>query len=119
MNIKKVSTRKAWSNKDSKQLIRLYLIFQSYVNSGTVYSKALPVRLLAAKQGRTKGSIESKLMNVSGVLALHGLDWVPGYKPLINFNHDLFEQVKKQIDLPDYGDIDILRKKWRESHASI
>lgn len=35
--------------------------------------------------GRTKGSIEMRLQNISAVLDHHGVRWIEGYKPLSHY----------------------------------
>jgi hypothetical protein len=93
MNMKPIKTRKAWTAGDIAGLLKLYGYFLACQRGGTAYTKAAPVRELAAKQGRSKGSIEAKMMNVSAVLVSLSLDYVTGYKPLPNYNQDLVDQV--------------------------
>jgi len=95
MNIKKITDRKDWNDKDAKQLIALWFQFMSFQVNAEKYQKAAPVRLLAELQGRSKGSIEAKLMNVSAVMVKNGHAFVKGYKPLSNYNRELESQVLK------------------------
>ena len=94
MNMHKITTRKPWSDGDVSALLRVYYTFLNYQQSGEAYTKAPAVRSLAADLGRTKGSIEAKMMNVSAVLNDRGLPFVTGYKPLSNYNKSLADQVE-------------------------
>jgi hypothetical protein len=97
MKMKKITTRKAWTHNDNRELVNLYNLFLSYQEQGVKYQKAKPVRELAAKQERSKGSIECKLMNVSAIRELMGLPLVAGYKSLSNYNKDLVDAVKESL----------------------
>ena len=93
MNMKPVTTRVAWTSDNVNALLELYGYFLQCQRDGVKYSKAQLVRELAASQGRSKGSVEAKMMNVSAVLQSLGVDWVNGYKPLGNYNKALLDQV--------------------------
>ena len=93
MNVKKVTTRKAWNDNDVKQLLDVYSVFLTNQLNLIKYTKASKVRELALLQERSKGSIECKMMNVSAVLADLNQPWVNGYKPLSNYNKALKDQV--------------------------
>lgn len=90
----KVTTRKAWTDDDIHACIGLYNAFLFLQRKEEPYQKATHVRSLAAELERTKGSIEMKLMNISGVRHALGLDYVTGYKPLPNCQKRLVELVK-------------------------
>jgi len=94
MKMKPVTVRKAWSDSDVIELLDLYTFFYRCQTTSVPYTKAAAVRAIAANQQRSKGSIECKLMNVSAVRQIMGLDWVQGYKPLSNVNKALIDQVK-------------------------
>ncbi len=96
MNIK-ITNRKAWSDDENRAQVALYLVFYAKQKSGEKYQKASSVRALAEKLGRTKGSIEAKLMNVSGVMVDLERDWVNGYKPLSNYNKALRDTVVSML----------------------
>ena len=97
MKMSPVKTRIAWTPEHVDQLLALYFAFLANQQTGTAYQKAASVRELAAKQGRSKGSVEAKMMNVSAVLDQQGREWVQGYKPLSNFNGALQQQVMDYI----------------------
>ena len=98
MNIK-VTTRKSWSESECIQLIELYSVMYAHQLASEAYSKAALVRGLMADIERTKGSIEAKLMNVSGVLNASGHAYVTGYKPLSNAQKMLADIVKQQFSI--------------------
>ena len=72
---------------------------------GRPCSKAWHNRLLQATTGRPRGSIEFKHRNISAVLKGLGEDWIPGYKPALNFQASLAEAVVRWLDRhPDWLD---------------
>lgn len=93
----KVSVRNVWTEGHVAALLATYFVFLNCQRGGDPYQKAAVVRLLAAEQSRTKGSVECKMMNVSAVLHDQGHDWVTGYKPLSNYNKALSDQVLDYI----------------------
>ncbi len=97
MNIKKINTRKQWSDTDVNQCIALYLSFLDSQQHNEAYTKAKPVRELAELQGRSKGSIECKLMNISAACCALNMPYVKGYKPLVNYNKALEQQILDYI----------------------
>ena len=94
MKMKPVTVRRVWTDSDNKEVVALYNLFLSYQGAGEKYQKAKPVRELAEKQGRSKGSVECKLMNISAVRQSLGLEMVKGYKSLSNYNKQLVDAVK-------------------------
>jgi len=93
----KVTTRVQWTTEHVEQMLDLYFNFLSSQRAGTAYIKAHAIRDLAQDQGRSKGSIEAKMMNVSAVLNEQAHDWVTGFKPLSNYNKALLDQVTDYI----------------------
>jgi hypothetical protein len=90
MKMKPVTKRVPWTPEHNRELVDLYNKFLQWQESGEPYQKAKHVRALAEKQGRTKGSIETKLMNVSAIRQnVLNLPIVTGYKALDNYNYDL------------------------------
>ena len=98
MRMAKVTTRVQWTPEHVEAMLHLYFSFLASQRAGTAYTKAAPIRELAAEQGRSKGSIEAKMMNVSAVLNFQAHDWVTGYKPLSNYNKALLDQVLEYIE---------------------
>ena len=94
----KITKRKAWTDNESLAVIELYNYFLNCQLNDEAYTKASKVRHLAELLGRSKGSIEAKLMNVSAVMRDLGNVWVTGYKPLSNYNKSLKDQVINFLD---------------------
>jgi len=97
MKMKAPLNPKVWAPAETAQLLGLYAYFLDFQQRGEKYQKASAVRALMAQLGRTRGSIEAKLMNVSGVLVTLGHPQlvVKGYKPLGNYSTDMIDIVKK------------------------
>lgn len=93
----KVKTRVQWIPEHVEAMLDLYFNFLASQRADMAYIKAHQIRDLAKYQGRTKGSIEAKMMNVSAVLDVLGHDWINGFKPLVNYNKALFDQVGEYI----------------------
>lgn len=89
----KITTRTPWSRADNRACIRLYNKLLKLELAGKPYKKAPYVRELAEKQGRSTGSLEAKLMNVSGVRDSLGLPVIKGWKPLANAQKLLIEMI--------------------------
>lgn len=93
MKMAKITARKAWTKSDNIEIVNLYNAMLELQRTGTKYSKAPMVRAVAENQGRSKGSVECKLMNVSAIRQQAGLDIVQGYKALSNYNKELVDVV--------------------------
>ena len=83
-----------WTDAETANLITLYLRMVELQKAGRLgrptkakpdnVSKAALVKAFMAETGRTKGSIEAKLMNISASMKALGRPIVDGYKPLPN-----------------------------------
>jgi hypothetical protein len=82
--IKTLVKRRVWTAEEITALLAMYRTMLDYELAGERYSKAAMVRALMLEIDRTRGSIEAKCMNVSGVLVDAGRPYVAGYKPLGN-----------------------------------
>jgi 5-methylcytosine-specific restriction protein A len=95
-----------WTDEETKALILLYFEMVSLQKAGRLaratkanpnnVSKSSLVKAFMAQTGRTKGSIETKLMNISASMRALGLPIVSGYKPLSNRSVGLDAAVKAQ-----------------------
>ncbi len=94
MQMRPVNTRNPWDDADVKELLAVYVQFLNSEDACEKYNKAAAMRTLGESQGRTKSSVECKMMNVSAVLDKHGVTYVPGLKPLKNFSKALEGQVR-------------------------
>jgi|SRR5680860_253488 len=62
------------------------------------YVKAHRNAALQAITGRSRGSIEFKHQNISAVLLKLGTPWVPGYKPMANYQKALVNGIEQYLD---------------------
>ena len=93
--------RTGWSPEETLSLCGLYAQMLGLQEQGLLgpkksagqVSKAQLVNGFAAERGRTKGSVEAKLMNISAARQDLGLPLVIGYKPLANMGADVREAV--------------------------
>ena len=77
--------RRNWTEDEVKQACELYQRMLFAQVAGEKFVKAPAVRALAEKLQRSKGSVEAKLMNISGVRSNMGRPFVKGYKPLTSY----------------------------------
>lgn len=92
--IKHTGKAQPWDDFEITTVINLYNQFLQFQRTEQKYQKAAAVRLVMAATGRSKGSVEAKLMNISGARVALELDYVSGYKPLANMQAKLREAVK-------------------------
>lgn len=90
-----------WTRGETRDVIRLYnrmIKLHSQNKLGPSKSKgqtskaALVAAFIEKHPERSRGSVESKLMNVSYCRQLAGLPVVPGYAPLSNCSNDLLQE---------------------------
>lgn len=105
-----MTIRKAWTQEEIASGVALYFLMSDKAHKGQHYNKAALIRLARGEDeidprnlesrafggtlsGRTKGSIEAKLMNVTAILEELGRQDVSmkeyGYVPLSNYQADL------------------------------
>ena len=89
MKMGKVTTRTTWSDSDHSTVLNLYFSMLAMQDTGTKFTKAPLVRLAMETTGKTRGSVESKLMNISALQAENGRMQVKGYKALSNYGESL------------------------------
>jgi len=65
--------------------------------SGRSYVKARHKEALNAQIGRGYGSVEFKYQNISAVLDALGMPWIPGYKPMRNYQNAIFEAIDRYL----------------------
>jgi hypothetical protein len=96
-----------WSDEETTRLVKLYLHMLDLQKAGKLgrttkanpdhVSKATLVKAFMADSGRTKGSVETKLMNISASMVALGLPTVTGYKALSNRSKGLDDVVRATI----------------------
>lgn len=95
-----------WTPAENSALVSCYLSMLRMQNAGTAYSKtAERKRLIGSPEEpgplafRSHGSIECKLMNVSGCMQALGRHMVKGYVPMMNYQAPLMAEVCKQLGI--------------------
>ena len=66
------------------------------------YSKSDHNTGVKARIGRSHGSIEFKHQNISAVLEVLGLPWIPGYKPRRNYQSALLDAIDRYLGQNPY-----------------
>lgn len=83
-----------WTEEEIRALVEDYFSMLRMDRSGVLYSKADHNRALQHRlHGRSKGSIEYKYQNVSGVLYDQGFPYIPGYKPARNYQRRVLSEI--------------------------
>lgn len=88
----------AWSDSELEASIAAYRRMLVAEDQGDPMTKRDVVESLMKATGRTKGSIEMRLQNISAVLHELGLPWIDGYKPLSHYPERLKQLIER--DLP-------------------
>ena len=88
-----------WTTEENAALVAAYFNMLSLHSQGKAFNKAAIRRNLIAGPlaARSQGSIEFKLMNVSGVCVALGLPVLPGYQPASNYQRDLVAAVQAHV----------------------
>lgn len=96
----------AWTELENVALVAAYLGMMQKHNAGVKFNKAAIRRELigtAEAKGalfcRSNGSIEMKLMNVSGCMRSLGRPELPGYLPAMSYQKSLMSEVCKQLGI--------------------
>lgn len=93
-----MATADSWSRAEVEATVAGYLHMLTQELAGQIYSKSAHRRALQVKlEGRAEGAIERKHQNVSAVLIELGCPWIPGYKPLANYQALLFDVVAERL----------------------
>lgn len=87
-----------WTDREVDLVVAAYFEMLGFEIGGQNYVKSHKNVALQALTGRSHGSIERKLQNVSAVLDRLGLPWIWGYKPLANFQEALLGAVERFLD---------------------
>lgn len=88
-----------WSRAEVEVTVDDYLRMLSLEVSGQPYNKAAHNRALQERlAGRSKGAIELKHQNISAVLAEMHCGYIPGYKPLHNYQQLLWDTVEERLE---------------------
>ena len=93
-----MAKRKNWTDTENVAVVALYRAMAARVESGEKYNKAAMIReaQAGALADRSRGSIESKLMNVTAIVEQFGCGRSManhGYRPLPNYQASLRDAV--------------------------
>lgn len=88
-----------WTDAENAALVGAYLGMLAKHNAGEKFNKAAVRRALIAGplSGRSEGSVEFKMMNVSGCLKALGRLTLPGYAPAMNYQRELMRAVCEAV----------------------
>lgn len=86
-----------WSDTENDAVVASYFKMLSDELSGRSYNKAAQNRVLQEQTGRSRGSIEFKLCNVSAAFVGLGLPIIRGYRPRFNFQMSLAEAASRWL----------------------
>jgi hypothetical protein len=93
------SKSKNWTDKEVVAVVADYFDMLNAELFGNPYSKSEHLKALSPNlERRSKGSIEFKHQNVSGVLVELGLPYIEGYKPLVNYQRSLATAVEEFLE---------------------
>ena len=100
-----------WTEDEIRALVEDYFAMLRMDRSGVPYSKAEHNRALQQRlPGRSKGSIEYKYQNVSGVLYGEGFPYIPGYKSARNYQRRMLPEIILEYLGAGEGDVAQLEK---------
>lgn len=115
-----------WTEGELKDAVFAYKQLQGKILSGQKVVKADVYRQLSAKWGRTEGSYERRMGNISYVLHLQGRAWIPGLKPLSNVGTNVIAIIEKCLnEIDDESDLTNssfeieVAKKYKEGDLKI
>lgn len=88
-----------WTDEENDLIVADYFEMLRDDTEGQAYNKAQHrLALMPHLNGRSKGSIEFKHRNISAVLQGLGETWIPGYRPLPNFQTSLIAAVARWLE---------------------
>ena len=88
-----------WTTLEIDLIVADYFAMLSDELAGRAYVKARHNAALQQLTGRGKGSIEFKHQNISAVLMRLGMRWIPGYKPMANYQGALIDGIRRFLAL--------------------
>ena len=100
-----------WSDSQLREAVNAYLDLWERQQSGeSVTSKKETLIKVSENTGRTEGSVEMKMCNLSHGMEIIGFDYISGWKPLPNRNrleHDILSEALETLGYSsDYGEDD-------------
>jgi len=91
-----------WSEVEIQAAVDAYLSMLSREQNGQAINKAHENRVLreGALAGRTKGSVEFRMQNISTVLVELGRERIEGYKPAKNVGANVAKSIREALNAP-------------------
>jgi hypothetical protein len=86
-----------WSDDELDAIVADYFAMLEAELSKRPYVKRRHNAALQEKIGRTQGAIEFKHQNISAVLEELGEPWIPGYKPMRNYQEAIFPAIERYL----------------------
>jgi hypothetical protein len=92
-----IKSGRPWQDDELDAIIEDYFAMLKAEISGEFYVKSGRTKRLMAQLGRSHRSVEFKHENISAVLDVLGLPWIPGYKPKANFQKAIFPAIERYL----------------------
>lgn len=91
-----------WSDVEIQAAVDAYLSMLSREQNGQAINKSHENRILreGVLAGRTKGSVEFRMQNISTVLVELGRDRIEGYKPAKNVGANVAKSIREALNAP-------------------
>jgi hypothetical protein len=86
-----------WRDDELDAIVADYFAMLDADLSGRTYVKSRHSQVLMAQIGRTRSSVEFKHQNISAVMEVLGLPWIPGYKPMRNIQSAIFDAIERYL----------------------
>jgi hypothetical protein len=86
-----------WSDYELDTIVADYFAMLADDLAHRPYVKSHHSAVLMAQIGRTHRSVEFKHQNISAVLEELGLPWIPGYKPMRNYQAAIFGAIDRHL----------------------
>ena len=86
-----------WSDQEIDLAVASYFEMLQMEMQGKPYTKLHKNKEVQARTGRSHKSVDFKYQNISAVLQHLAMDWIPGYKPKINFQNALIVGVERHL----------------------
>lgn len=86
-----------WSDQEIDLVVASYFEMLRMEMQGEPYTKLHKNKEVQAQTGRSHKSVDFKYQNVSAVLQYLAMDWIPGYKPKVNYQNALIAGVERYL----------------------
>ena len=109
-----------WSDVEIQATVEAYFRMLLSEQNGQAFSKAHENRVLreGALAGRTQGSIEFRMQNISTIFELLGLRRITGYKPAKNVGAVVSNRIREAVSRLDKLHVLVSTPEWLENQKS-